>query len=215
MKEIFPGVYMINGLLATLNSTPGHRVYGEKLVHQRGREYRIWDPFRSKLAAGIRRGLKSFPINRNSNVLYLGASSGTTASHVADVTGGVVYCVEVSKRMMRELMPVCERKNNMIPILADARHPKEYARLISRVDMVYQDVAQKNQAEILLSNTQQFKPSHAMLAIKARSISSVANPKQVFRDEIDKLKQEYDILESLDLQPYDKDHMLVNLKHKK
>ncbi len=215
MRQIFNGVYKINGKLATENLAPGFRVYDEKLIRQKGEEYRIWDPLRSKLAAAIENGLKEFPLNRNSNVLYLGASSGTTASHIADIcSNGLVYCIESSKRMMRELIPVTMKKTNMIPILADARRPREYFSKIGRVEVIYQDVAQPNQAEILLRNSEEFQPGNAMFAIKARSIDSIRKPKDIFREEIDKLKERFQILQIIDLNPYDKDHVLVNLKAK-
>jgi fibrillarin-like pre-rRNA processing protein len=209
----FNGVYRIKGKLATLNSSPGFRVYDEKLIQKEGNEYRLWDPYRSKLSAAILRGLDESPFDENSNVLYLGASSGTTASHIADICSkGVVYCVEFSKRMMRELLPVTMRKRNMIPILADAAHPREYIHRISSVDVIYQDVAQPNQAEILIRNSESFSPVYAMLAIKSRSIDTTKSPKKVFREETEKLKDRFDILQAIDLRPYDRDHVFLNLK---
>lgn len=213
MRQIFNGVYKINGKLATENLAPGFRVYDEKLIRQGNKEYRIWDPLRSKLAAAIENGLKEFPLSRNSNVLYLGASSGTTASHISDIcSDGLVYCIESSKRMMRELIPVTIKKTNMIPILADARRPREYSGKMGGIDFIYQDVAQPNQAEILLRNSEEFMPRNAMLAIKSRSISSVRKPKEIFGEETEKLKDKFQILQIIDLRPYDKDHVLVNLK---
>lgn len=213
--KTFDGVYKIKGRLATLNSTPGFRVYDEKLVNKDGREYRIWDPYRSKLAAAIMNGLTEFPFRRDTSVLYLGASSGTTASHLADVcVDGIIYCVEFSRRMMRELLQVTEKKTNMIPILADATKPLEYLHLVSAVDVIYQDVAQSKQAEILLKNTDFFIPRYAVLSIKSRSINAIRSPKQVFREEIDKLRSRFDVLQKVDLRPYDKDHILLSLKNK-
>ena len=209
----FEGVYNIGGRIATKNSTPGFRGYDEKVVNRDNSEFRIWDPFRSKLGAAIVKGLKSFPISHKSRVLYLGASSGTTSSHVADIAESV-YCVEFSKRMMRELLPVTLRKRNMIPILGDAKHPEEYVHNIGNVDVIFQDVAQKNQAEILIKNAEIFSPRYAILSIKSRSISAEKTPKQVFREEIDKLREKFEVLEIIDLQPYEKDHVLMNLKVK-
>ena len=213
MKKVFDGVYRVNRGIGTLNSTPGFRVYGEKLVRRGGKEYRIWDPYRSKLGAAIMKKIKHFPITGESEILYLGASSGTTASHIADIAK-VVYCVEFSKRMMRELIMVAVERNNMVPILGDARRPKEYSHNMGKVDFIFQDVAQKNQAEILLANLDEFNPKHAMLSIKSRSIDAVRSPKEVFRAEIDKLKQRCNILEIIDLHPYEEDHVLVNLERK-
>ena len=181
----FEGIYTFNGRLATKNSAPGFKVYDEKLIKKNNNEFRLWDPYRSKLGAAILKGLKDFPINSKSRVLYLGASSGTTASHVADIAEAV-YCVEFSKRMMRELLPVTLKKRNMIPILGDAKRPDEYLHNIGNVDVIFQDVAQRNQAEILIKNTGIFSPKYAVLSIKSRSISAAKTPKQVFREEIDK-----------------------------
>jgi fibrillarin-like pre-rRNA processing protein len=215
MKQVFPGVYNIDGSLCTENSVKGFKVYGEKLVKQHDREYRMWDPFRSKLAAGILKGLRTLPFRQDSNILYLGASTGTTASHIADITKGFVYCVEISQRMMRELLPLCSIKKNMIPILGDAKQPQSYAPMMGSVDFIYQDVAQKNQAEILLRNMDYFKARYALLSIKARSISSVKDPKQVFREELEKLRVNYHVVETIDLRPYDKDHVLASIRSRK
>jgi len=214
--KTFAGIHKVKGKIATQNSTPGYRVYDEKLANKDGREYRIWDPYRSKLAAAIMNGLEESPFTRDTNVLYLGASSGTTASHLADIcSGGMIYCVEFSRRMMRELLQVTERKANMFPILADASKPAEYMRLVSSVDVIYQDVAQSKQAEILLKNTAAFHPKYAMLSIKSRSINAVKSPNQVFREETDKLRGTFEILQRIDLRPFDKDHVILNLRAKK
>ncbi|MFH0862629.1 MAG: fibrillarin-like rRNA/tRNA 2'-O-methyltransferase [Candidatus Altiarchaeota archaeon] len=213
MREPFLGVYLLDGKLATVNKTPGYRVYNEKTMRIGGKEYRIWDPYRSKVAAALAKGMKSFPVKKGSFVLYLGASSGTTASHIADIAD-TVYCVEFSKRMMRELLLVCERKENMIPILADARHPWEYENAIAQVDVLVQDVAQPDQANIVNNNWESFKFRDALLSIKARSINSVKDPAKVFRAEVDKLRAKFHIVQEIDLQPYEEDHILVNLKAK-
>jgi fibrillarin-like pre-rRNA processing protein len=213
MKELFPGVFLAGGKLATLNTTPGYRVYNEKTIRDGRSEYRVWDPYRSKVAAALAKGLKEFPIRRGMSVLYLGASSGTTASHIADIAD-TVYCVEFSKRMMRELLLVCERKENMIPVLADARHPWEYENQVASVDTLIQDVAQPDQAGIVINNHDTFKFKTALLSIKARSINSVKDPQKVFRTEVDRLRGRFQILQEIDLQPYEEDHILVNLKAK-
>lgn len=211
MRQIFDGVYSKNRMIMTENSCKGFRVYGEKLIHEGKKEYRFWDPYRSKLSAAISNGLRNFNIKRNSSVLYLGASSGTTPSHIADIAK-IVYCVEISKRMVRKLIEVAEKKDNMVVILADASKPLEYSNKISAVDFIYQDVAQPNQAEILMKNSEIFNPSYSMLAIKARSIDVVRNPKDIFKEEVRKLRK-YSVLETVALQPFHKDHVLVNLKY--
>ncbi len=211
--QAFPGVYRIAGKLATKNKYPGNRVYGEKTFNKEGAEYRLWDPNRSKVAAALAKGLRTFPIKPDSSVLYLGASSGTTASHISDIAK-VVYCVEFSKRMMRELLPVCEERKNMVALLADARHPWEYSNRIGDVDVVIQDVAQPDQAGILLNNLDMFGFKNALLSIKARSINSVGDPKKVFKQEVERLRPKFDVLQEVPLEPFEEDHILVALQAK-
>ena len=81
--------------LATENLVVGNQVYKEKLVKKKDIEYRLWDPFRSKLAASIMNGLEIFPITDKSNILYLGVSTGTTISHISDIVGprGIIFGV--------------------------------------------------------------------------------------------------------------------------
>ncbi len=52
-------------------------------------EYRVWNPFRSKLGAAIMGGIDNIYMPVGSKVLYLGAASGTTVSHVSDLVGPV------------------------------------------------------------------------------------------------------------------------------
>src|SRR6267378_2045732 len=124
VKELFDGVYLLDRKLATINLTKGKKVYNEELVTSENIEYRLWNPYRSKLAAAILNGLKHLEIRNSSSVLYLGAATGTTASHVSDIVGakGSVYAIDLSERSMRELIDLCSVRKNMLPILADARY---------------------------------------------------------------------------------------------
>jgi len=203
----------IDGMLATANLLPGERVYDEKLVESEGVEFRLWNPNRSKLSAAILNGLKSLPIKPGSKILYLGAASGTTASHVSDLVGedGLVLSVEHSKKPMENLFNLSLRRENMIPLFYDANHPLRYAALMEKVDVVYQDVAQKNQAEILEKNAGLYlkEGGFIMLAIKAKSIDSTKKTGEVIAGEIAKLKPSFKILEVINLEPYEKDHVMV------
>ncbi|MGD9962612.1 MAG: fibrillarin-like rRNA/tRNA 2'-O-methyltransferase, partial [Thermoplasmata archaeon] len=121
-----PNVYTTGRTLMTVNAARDRNVYGERLVEFGGVQYRSWDPMRSKLAALMLAGGRDLGLDRSSRVLYLGAASGTTASHVSDVaSSGIVYCVEISPRSFRDLVGVCESRGNMIPIMADASRPEE------------------------------------------------------------------------------------------
>jgi fibrillarin-like pre-rRNA processing protein len=190
----FPEIYWVtleNGTqrLATKNLVAGKTVYGERLVKFRRIEYRLWDPYRSKFAAAILNGLETVPIQPQHRVLYLGAASGTTASHISDIVGeeGQVYCVEFASRSMRELINnVAAFRYNMVPILADARLPESYSWLVEWVNEIYCDVAQPEQARVLAGNADYFLVNEGwvMLAIKAQSIDVTKEPRVVFNREI-------------------------------
>jgi fibrillarin-like pre-rRNA processing protein len=202
--------------LATRNLTPGLNVYGERLVKFKGAEYRVWDAFRSKLAGAIIKGLQNVPIEAGSKVLYLGAASGTTPSHVSDIVGesGYVYCVEFAQRSIRDLVNnVATYRPNISPILADARMPERYAMFISgRVDVIYCDVAQPEQAKLLADNADVFlKPKGwVMIAVKAQSIDVTMDPEAVYRQQADILrKRGFDVVEVVNLEPFDKMHAMI------
>lgn len=206
----FTGIYELEGHLATCNLNPGVRVYGEKLIGYEDAEYRLWDPRRSKLAAAILNGLENFSVDVSSKILYLGASAGTTPSHISDiVVDGTIYCVEFSPRMMRELLTVCRGRDNMIPLLEDASKPYNYRGLMEKADLVYSDVAQPNQTEIFMDNMRMYlkEGSQGMFMIKARSIDVTRKPRQIFREETSKLKEHgFRVVDKVDLDPYEKDH---------
>lgn len=221
--ERFEGVYWArfqdrSRRLATLNLSPGQSVYGEELIKFRRKEYRLWDAYRSKLAAAILKEIDEVPILSGSKVLYLGAASGTTASHVSDILGeaGIVFCVEFAQRTMRELIEhVCSHRENVTPILADARHPSEYRSLVSAVDTIYCDIAQPEQARILADNADLFlkKPGTVMIALKSRSVDVTMSPSAVFSQEKRTLVQRgFRITDTVRLEPYEKDHAMIVAK---
>ncbi|EPY21106.1 rRNA 2'-O-methyltransferase fibrillarin [Strigomonas culicis] len=150
-----------------------------------------------------------------SAVLYLGAASGTTVSHVSDLVGpeGVVYAVEFSHRSGRDLEEMTKRRNNIVPILEDARYPQKYRMLIPRlVDCIFMDVAQPDQARILALNAQHFlKPNGGfVISIKANCIDSTAAAEVVFASETQKLKDSGLRPKShTSLEPFERDHCVV------
>jgi fibrillarin-like pre-rRNA processing protein len=204
--------------LATLNLVPGNQVYKEKLIKVKDEEFRLWDPFRSKLAAAIMNGLEVLPIVRKSNVLYLGVSTGTTASHVSDIVGpsGIVFCVEHASRVARDFLDrVSSHRSNIVPILQDARNPKQYFSVYGPVDVVYVDIAQPDQTDIAMLNCKTYlkKGGYIMLVIKTRSIDVTRDPDQVVKSEIKKLSANFEIVQEINLSPYDKDHAIVIAKY--
>ena len=205
--------------LATENIVPGNQVYKEKLIIKRNTEYRLWDPFRSKLAASIMNELDYFPFENKTKVLYLGASTGTTVSHISDIVGpsGIIFAVEHASRVARDFLDrVAGYRSNIIPILQDARKPKEYFSVFGKVDVVYVDIAQPDQTKIAIENCEMFlkKGGYFFLVIKTRSIDVTKDPKKIVTEEIEKLKTKFEILQSIDLHPYDKDHAMVIAKYR-
>ena len=201
--------------LATLNLVKGDNVYGEKLVLYDKEEYRMWDPYRSKLAASLLKGLKNLPIKNGSHVLYLGASTGTTVSHISDIIGssGVVFAIESSIRVARELIEnVANKRENIIPIIEDARKPSSYFSTYGEIDVVYCDIAQPDQTEIAINNCNMFlrDKGKILLIIKARSIDVTQDPKSIILQEAKKLENSgFNIEQIINLDPYDKDHGLI------
>ncbi|KAI4116162.1 MAG: hypothetical protein Q9206_007300 [Seirophora lacunosa] len=234
-----PGVFVARGkedMLVTKNLTPGESVYGEKRIAVESSspalpngdsttnplpatvatktEYRVWNPFRSKLAAGILGGLDEIFIRPGSKILYLGAASGTSVSHVADIVGpaGTVYAVEFSHRSGRDLINMATHRTNVIPIIEDARHPLRYRMLVGMVDTVFADVAQPDQARIVGLNCHLYLKvgGGVLVSVKANCIDSTAAPEAVFAREVNKMREErIKPLEQLTLEPFERDHCIV------
>ncbi|KAF4665066.1 hypothetical protein FOL47_004818 [Perkinsus chesapeaki] len=234
----FEGCFVSRGkdeALLTRNMVPGESVYGEKRItvekpvegqdQPEKIEYRVWNPFRSKLGATIVGGVANMPIKPGSKVLYLGAASGTTVSHVSDMVGptGCVYAVEFAHRPGRDLTNMAKKRPNIVPIIEDARQPLRYRMLVPMVDVIFADVAQPDQARIVAVNAQNFLKNHGwyIISIKANCVDSTAAPEAVFASEIEKLKKDkLKPKEQLTLEPYHRDHAVVigqyqPLKHKK
>jgi rRNA 2'-O-methyltransferase fibrillarin len=215
------GIFVAKGkeeALATLNLAPGVAVYGEKRISvdegEGKKEYRVWNPFRSKIAAAVQGGVDNIFIKPGSKILYLGAASGTTVSHVSDIIGpqGICYAVEFSARSGRDLINVAKKRTNIVPIIEDARYPHKYRMLVGMVDVIFTDVAQPDQARILALNATHFlnNDGHFVMSIKANCIDSTAKPMAVFEKEVRKLQSEgFRPLEQITLEPYERDHAVV------
>lgn len=204
--------------LYTINLAEGESVYGEKLVVENNIEYREWDAFKSKLAATILKGSPNIGLRKGDVVLYLGSASGTTASHVSDIIGsdGIIFAVDIAPRVMRDLIFLCYKRKNIAPIMADANKVNNLKERISAVDVIYQDVAQKNQVDIFMKNVGMFlkNDGYALLAAKARSIDVTRQPKQIFREVKEKLEANLTVIDYRELEPFQKDHCMFICKKK-
>jgi len=200
----------------TRNLVPGHAVYAEDLIRIQGSEFRAWDPYRSKLAGAILKGgLPPDIVKAGDKVLYLGASTGTTISHVSDIVGadGLVVGVELSARVGREFLEkVAKARPNVIPFISDARKTEKFDGF-GKMDVVYCDIAQRDQTEIAIANAKRHlkKDGRLLLIVKARSIDQLKEPLLVFREEAQKLREAgFKVEKVVDLHPFDKDHALIS-----
>ena len=207
--------------LATPNLDKGNSVYGERLIQDNQKEFRQWDVYRSKLAAAIQKGMQNFPFRVGSRVLYLGASTGTTVSHISDIVGneGIVFAVEPAVRVARELLEnVATQRYNIIPIVEDGRRPKSYYSIFGMVQTVYCDIAQPDQTDIAIENCRVYleKGGVLLLVVKSRSIDVVKDPRVVIKEEAMKLESNgFSIQQIIDLEPFDKDHGMIYAMYSK
>ncbi|MFW9998949.1 MAG: fibrillarin-like rRNA/tRNA 2'-O-methyltransferase [Candidatus Hodarchaeota archaeon] len=216
-SNVFISGYQEKLKLYTKNAVIGKNIYGERLINYKGLEYREWDPFRSKLAALILKNPITNFLAEDLKCLYLGASSGTSISHLSDIIdSGIIYGVEFAERSMRQLIQNTSERTNIIPILGDARFPEEYAKYIfTEIDLIYQDVAQPNQAEIALSNCAYYLKNNGILiiAIKSQSIDSLQKSEYIYEKEKTILeKAGYNIIERVNIHKYAANHIILVVK---
>lgn len=203
------GVFEHNRDFYTLNYSHG-ALFGEKILKLNDQEYRYWDPYKSKLSAALYKNILHFPFKKDSNILYLGASFGNTVSFLSDICiDGHIFAVEKSVRSFKSLLSIAESRKNVFPILEDANHPEKYEFFIKDVQIIYQDIAQKNQLEIFNKNVLFFlKKGYGFLALKTKAIDVTKPAKQVLEMERKKLAN---VRETINIEPFEKDHfMLVN-----
>jgi fibrillarin-like pre-rRNA processing protein len=186
-------------------ATRGPTVYGEPTDG----EWRAWDAGRSKLGAMLELGVDT-GLAGGETVLYLGAASGTTVGHVADFAGPT-YAVEFAPRPTRDLLSVAADRENLFPLLKDARKPATYAHVVEAdCDVLVQDVATRGQAAVACRNRQFLADDGRLLAaVKARSEDVTADPADVFEDVLADLATEYEVLATTRLDRFHDDHLGV------
>jgi fibrillarin-like pre-rRNA processing protein len=213
MKEIQPGIFRQNNKIYTKPASD-KAVYGETFIEQNGEKYRNWQPSRSKAGAGVMKGF-DLGLKQDFDVLYLGAASGTTVSHFSDILEhGFVFGVEYSDTTARDLVKVAEQRENIVPLLDNARQPENYDDLVPSVDVVFQDISQSDQAEIFIKNCEKFlkEDGIGLFSVKARSISTSRDKDKIFDEVKDKIQKKFEIIEETELEPYEKEHLLLKVR---
>jgi len=191
--------------------------FEERVISKKGELFREVDPERSKLFASIAKGISQLGIKQDSKVLYLGASHGYTVSFLADVVcDGEIYALDFAPRVVRDLVFLCEDKKNVAPILDDANHPENYKEIVPMVDVVFMDIAQREQTKIFLKNCDMYlkEGGFGILALKARSIDVTRNPKDIFRITRSQLDVVMNVVDYRELAPFEQDHAVFVCKRK-
>lgn len=200
----------------TKSLVPGKTPFDERTVREGSEEYREFDPTRSKLAAMIRKGCTNIGIRKGDIVLYLGSSHGFTCSFVSDIVGreGLIFGLDPAPRVMRDLVFLSEERPNIVPVLADANHPETYTDKICLADIVFQDISQRNQAEIFIKNCDLFlkKNGYGLLAVKARSIEVKKKSTQIFQEVRREVEKHFTVIDFRILEPFEHDHCMIIVK---
>jgi fibrillarin-like pre-rRNA processing protein len=216
MEEVFPKIFLIDNKLSVENPIPGFKPFDEEIIKFDKKEFRIWNPERSKAAAAILKGIKEFPIKEGGKVLYLGAAHGYTCSFLSSIVDkGIIYAIEFSERCFNELLPLCEKYKNIVPILSDCRKTENY-NWVEKTDTVYCDVADPQEVEIFIRNCKEFlkKEGYGMIAVKSRSIDVTKSPKEVYKEALKKLEKDFEIIDWKTLDPFEKAHCFIVVKFK-
>ncbi|MGC8505829.1 MAG: fibrillarin-like rRNA/tRNA 2'-O-methyltransferase [Thermoplasmata archaeon] len=210
--EIPKSVTIRNGRLYTI-SVDSNSVYGEDVLKMDGKFYREWEPKRSKISAALKNGLRHFPFNYDTNLLYLGASSGTTVSHLSDIiVNGRIYAIELSYDPFLKLMRLAERRKNIYPILEDANLIEKYSFFVEKVGTLYQDISQRNQIQIFNSTVEYFHEiKEALLVMKIRSITSRGSDTEILKKSISEINA-FSVKQIVDLKPYSVGNYMLYLE---
>lgn len=212
-RSEWPGILRRGRELYTRNLRPGERVYGEELVVEDGVEYRHWDPWRSKLAAYLLNGASRLPFDHPRRVLYLGAAHGTTLSHLSDLLPDAqLFGIDKSAGSFGALLALSRRRSNLMPILTDAQLPERYLADVGPVDFLYQDIAQRNQADVFAENATATLSSSgsALLMLKVRSVTQRRPVAAVVAESRSALAHHgLRVVDQRSLAPFSRDHVAL------
>ena len=173
---------------------------------KKNKKWISWNPYRSKLSAYVLADGPEWPFEEKSNILYLGAAEGNTVSFLSHIChGGRIIGVDISSVAMAELLVLAEKRKNIIPFLGDAHFPKKYDPHASIPDILYQDIAQRDQVEIFIRNYDFFEPKCGFLMLKSRS--SPGKDNEIFRDSERKMESRFKKVNAVDIRKWAKGHM--------
>jgi fibrillarin-like rRNA methylase len=224
-KQIVWGVRKEGRTLWTRNAVKGISVRGERRKRDGRIEWRRWDPTRSKVAAAILRTREDpSPLlpTPGSTCLYLGASSGGTVSHIHDFVcgadnhhGGQLVAVEISPRMVRDLVKLSDMRPGLVPVLGDARKPEQVSAFIrGKANWIHQDLSIADQAETFVKMATSFLSPGGigLLSLKAASERSSEGDDNSRFQKAERILRESDLVlkERIDLTGLEEQHVVFS-----
>lgn len=174
-----------------------------------------WNPYNSKWKAAMECGM-DVGLNGNENILYLGASTGTTVGHLSKITSGLIFGVEISAHMAIRLVNLAIERKNIIPVFSDARNVEYIENILEKtnIDILFQDIPSRDQVNILVKNSKLVdKNCKIFLSLKTQSISQ-KNWHQVSKDVEKELKENFKIIDIKNIDSYHQKHYFFVLKKK-
>ena len=204
--------------IATLNLSVGSKEKDEGIIKMNGNEYRIWKPYRSKLAAAIINGMEIFPILKKSKILYFDATMENTASYISDIVGndGKIFVVrDVMKNSKNFLEQIVKNRSNIFTIIPDKTNPARLTGMTETVDVIYIDIAEHNQTEIAIQNCKNHLRigGFLMLVVPTKKIDFINNPSKQNLEEMQKLQSSFEIIQQINLTDFFKEYSMIIAKY--
>ena len=203
--------------LATLNNASVNEVYNEKLIKMNGKQYNLWNPYTSKLAAAIVNGMEIFPILEKTKVLYLNSTIEKTLSHISDIIGvnGKIFILrDINENSKNFLENVMNDRTNVFTITRDNGDPAKFSSKTEMVNVVYVDITQHNETEVAIQNCKRYlrDGGFLMLVVPTKKIDFVNNPNGQNLEEIQKLQSSFEIIQQINLTDFFKEHSMIIAK---
>ena len=203
--------------LATLNNASINEVYNEKIIKINGKQYNLWNPYTSKLAAAIVNGMEIFPILEKTKVLYLNSTIEKTLSHISDIIGvnGKIFILrDINENSKKFLDNVMNDRTNVFTITRDNGDPAKFSSKSEMVNVVYVDITQHNETEVAIQNCKRYlrDGGFLMLVVPTKKIDFVNNPNGQNLEEIQKLQSSFEIIQQINLTDFFKEHSMIIAK---
>ena len=205
--------------LATLNNADVNKIYNEKLIEMDGKQYNIWNPYTSKLAAAIVNGMEIFPILKKTQILYFDTTVDKTLNHISDIIGvnGRIFVVrDIIENSKKFLEDDSNNRTNVVSITQEKKSiPAKFVPNIETVNVVYVDIAQNNETDVAIQNCKNYliNGGFLMLVVPTRKIDFANNPDRQNLEERQKLQSSFEIIQQINLTDFFKEHSMIIAKY--